>query len=406
MTAEGGTNGGLVCMRIPASFVNHRSVLCRRLSIQGSIPAFAADFGVARHRKHPHNADRADARDKANHLKRIISMTSERDLWSYDHLGRWTKIAATASPAPTELEDDHTDEDPEDAEMPYFDDREAAPLWVISVNEDGTFSLAESDRLLTNRKEPFAFLRDAMEFCDAIDLETQYGDSLRKQTNSVPATPTAAEPSTKAPSPPLVLISKPTSQPGGTLTAYYSDDNCTIYNADCRDILPSLDRFDLLLTKPPQYEFGLSDDNKTRMDSGSRLAPQTNRISPLPEAELLMAISKAANAIVWSPSRYRLPEGKQLEWCCRKLHFARAWHNIAVPRMMNWGDVPESDRTRLLIQCIHIAPTANTVLDPFMGTGDVLIAASRLRRTFVGIEIDKQRCDQAVNRLLELKKPR
>ena len=142
------------------------------------------------------------------------------------------------------------------------------------------------------------------------------------------------------------------------------------------------------------------------MDSGSRLAPQTNRISPLPEAELLMAISKAANAIVWSPSRYRLPEGKQLEWCCRKLHFARAWHNIAVPRMMNWGDVPESDRTRLLIQCIHIAPTANTVLDPFMGTGDVLIAASRLRRTFVGIEIDKQRCDQAVNRLLELKKPR
>ena len=187
---------------------------------------------------------------------------------------------------------------------------------------------------------------------------------------------------------------------------YYIDDNCTIYNAECRDVLPSLDRFDLLLTEPPQHELGLSDENKTRMDSGLSLAPQTNRISPLPEAELLLAVAKAENAIVWRPFRYKLPDGKTLEWSCSNGHVATAWHNILAHRATSWGPVPVSEPVRLLVQWIQVTPTANTILDPFMGTGDVLIAASRLRRRFVGIEIDKQRCDQAVNRLLDRQKPR
>ncbi len=32
---------------------------------------------------------------------------------------------------------------------------------------------------------------------------------------------------------------------------YYQDDAVTIYNADCRDVLPTLDKVDLLLTDPP-----------------------------------------------------------------------------------------------------------------------------------------------------------
>jgi site-specific DNA-methyltransferase (adenine-specific) len=318
--------------------------------------------------------------------------------WAFEY-GRWTKIAGQESCGhdadPNELDesDDHA-----------IDNEDEGPLWVIDVLADGTFSVFASHHSLTDREEPFNSFAEAVQYCEQRDCEILHGQRQNKF-------PPQAIPNAKAPQqqsgeqkPDVAPVSA--SGPGVTLTAYYSDDNCTIYNADCRDVLPLLDRFDLLLTEPPQYELGLSDDNRTRMDSGSRLAPQTNRISPLPAAELLLAISKADNAIVWSPSRYRLPEGKQLDWSCRKVCFATAWHNIAVPRMMNWGDVLESDRIRLLIQCIHIAPTANTVLDPFMGTGDVLIAASRLRRKFVGIEIDKQRCDQAVNRLLELKKPR
>lgn len=329
-------------------------------------------------------------------------MSTDYQDWAFDH-GRWTKIAGQDCSTFHDTDPNNLDESDDHGN----DDTDEGPLWVIDVLADGTFSVFASHHSLTDREEPFKSFAEAVQYCEQRDFEL-HQDRWRNRfpPHTIPETKDAHRPPAETMPDVAPVSAVPASRSSGTLSAYYSDDNCTIYNADCRDILPSLDRFDLLLTKPPQYELGLSDENRTRMDSGLRLAPQTNRISLLPEAELLLAISKADNAIVWSPSRYRLPDGKALEWCCRKVHIATAWHNISFPRMMNWGDVPESDRTRLLIQCIHISPAANTILDPFMGTGDALIAARRLRRRFVGIEIDKQRCDQAINRLLEIKKHR
>ncbi|RLT02736.1 MAG: hypothetical protein DWI22_20170 [Planctomycetota bacterium] len=188
------------------------------------------------------------------------------------------------------------------------------------------------------------------------------------------------------------------------MIAYYQDDNCTIYNASCETILTSLDRFDLLLTEPPKYPPGLTDDNKLRMVAGLKIATQSTRIGRLPEAGLQLAIELCDNAIVWQPDRYKLAKGKTLSWVC-KGHIATAWHNIVAPRMMCWGPIPKLERVRLYKQCIHVTPKADTILDPFMDTGDVLIAAIRLHRKFVGIEIDKQRCDHAINRIFELKNP-
>ena len=48
---------------------------------------------------------------------------------------------------------------------------------------------------------------------------------------------------------------------------YYQDETCTIYNADCKDILPHLGSFDLLLTDPPYgYEWNT---NYSRFSKGS-----------------------------------------------------------------------------------------------------------------------------------------
>lgn len=65
---------------------------------------------------------------------------------------------------------------------------------------------------------------------------------MNNQTN-VAATP--LQPIVMA-SVPQVTLPKP----------YYQDDSVTIYHGDCRDILPSLPAFDLLLTDPP---YGLGD---------------------------------------------------------------------------------------------------------------------------------------------------
>jgi len=51
-------------------------------------------------------------------------------------------------------------------------------------------------------------------------------------------------------------------------------------------------------------------------------------------------------------------------------------------------------------RCIS-ATTAKTVLDPFMGSGTVAVAAKRLGRDFIGIEISPEYCSLAEQRLAE-----
>ena len=42
---------------------------------------------------------------------------------------------------------------------------------------------------------------------------------------------------------------------------YYDHNGITIYNADCREVLPELDKVDLVLTDPP-YGIGMSSSKK------------------------------------------------------------------------------------------------------------------------------------------------
>lgn len=135
----------------------------------------------------------------------------------------------------------------------------------------------------------------------------------------------------------------------------YKDENCTIYNAHCDAVLPSLGRFDLLLTQAPQYPPGLTDDNKARIDSGLKVAGQSTLFGSLPEAGLQLAIEICANTIVWRTDRYAIPRGKTLDWGCNA-HIATAWHNTSAHRMMYWSPVPKSERLRLFKQCMHITP--------------------------------------------------
>ena len=59
-----------------------------------------------------------------------------------------------------------------------------------------------------------------------------------------------------------------------TVTPYFEQDGVTLYHGDCREILPGLGRFDLLLTDPP---YGIN-ENTTKQQSrqGHGLASQKN----------------------------------------------------------------------------------------------------------------------------------
>ncbi|NLO78474.1 MAG: site-specific DNA-methyltransferase [Methanomicrobiales archaeon] len=59
----------------------------------------------------------------------------------------------------------------------------------------------------------------------------------------------------------------------------------------------------------------------------------------------------------------------------------------------------------VLIERIISSTTAKCILDPFMGSGTTALAAKNLGRNYVGIEISREYCDIAGNRLKESDKP-
>lgn len=207
---------------------------------------------------------------------------------------------------------------------------------------------------------------------------------------------------------------------------YYQDEAVTIYNADCRKVLPFLERFDLLLTDPP---YGINESSrKQKSRQGHGLANQKDYgeyewdKEPPPRWFLDAAQAASEQAILWGGNYYGLPASScWLVWDKDngETDFADcelAWTNMrrAVRRFKwkwqgmlqeNMGDKkeqrvhPTQKPLALMRWCLSLVPDALTVLDPFMGSGTTLVAAKLEGRKAVGIEISEKYCEAAANRL-------
>jgi DNA modification methylase len=214
-------------------------------------------------------------------------------------------------------------------------------------------------------------------------------------------------------------------------TPYYDRDGITIYNADCRKVLPFLERFDLLLTDPP-YGMNLDTDN-SRFSGGTKgnMAKRGNGVGtgngkpilgddkPLAGLPFQIIREAADQAIVWGMNHFpwALPNGTALVWIKRNdeaygsfLSDAEiAWKsggcgvycfkdlsNNAIARSRVH---PTQKPLALMRWCLSLVPDAATVLDPFMGSGTTLVAAKLEGRQAVGIEISEKYCEAAANRL-------
>jgi DNA modification methylase len=60
---------------------------------------------------------------------------------------------------------------------------------------------------------------------------------------------------------------------------------------------------------------------------------------------------------------------------------------------------PAQKPVNLMRWCLGFLPDANTILDPFMGSGPVGVACMDLGRKFIGIEIDEKYFDIACHRI-------
>jgi site-specific DNA-methyltransferase (adenine-specific) len=226
------------------------------------------------------------------------------------------------------------------------------------------------------------------------------------------------------------------------LNPYYSQHNIIIYHGDCRDILPTLEPVDLIVTDPayrgigggkpsPQGPTGILASNDGRLF-------EHNDIDTHDYAALFYAVLK-------DPAHcYVMINNKNLESALTDFRLAGfhfhnllAWDKItATPNnwyMKNFEPIlffrkgpafpinnpsakatlyhpnprnklhPTEKPETLMREMIQNSSRAGeVVLDPFMGSGATLEAAYKSNRQAIGTEIDEKYCRVAAERLDKL----
>lgn len=189
--------------------------------------------------------------------------------------------------------------------------------------------------------------------------------------------------------------------------------NATLYLGDCREILPTLGTADALVTDPP---YGLGE--KLQGGTWGKKFEGKYKVwdACAPQKNIELAISKAKSAVVWGGNYFSLPPSRCfLVWYKRDAVITMAdcemaWTNLdGNARLVDQtiaatnaerGCHPTQKPLRVMKWCISKLPEpAETILDPFMGSGTTGVAAVQMERKFTGIEIDPKYFDIACQRI-------
>lgn len=208
--------------------------------------------------------------------------------------------------------------------------------------------------------------------------------------------------------------------------------DATLYLGDCMDILPTLDKVDAVITDPP---YGI-DENSKKVASRQRKNGNSKALADqrdygdfdwdkLPPTEELIELirTKAQFQAFFGGNYFTLPPTScWLVW--DKLNgdndFADcelAWTNWPkAVRRLQWrwnGMIRQGNEERyhptqkpigVMKWVIELCPKAETILDPFMGSGTTGVAAIQMGRKFIGIEREPKYFDIACKRIEQASK--
>ena len=180
---------------------------------------------------------------------------------------------------------------------------------------------------------------------------------------------------------------------------------------DCLQVMPLLGRFDAVVTDPP-YGINYSGQKESLKRNGDKGAwrifhEEKSWDKQSPAAAAFDAIREVSTyQIIWGGNYFadKLPvERGWLVWFKAQTGLTMsdaelAWTNIdQVLRLINlhrgamWRDGsqhPTQKPVALMEWCLGFLPKAQTILDPFAGSGTTLVACQRLGRNGTGIELD------------------
>ncbi len=219
--------------------------------------------------------------------------------------------------------------------------------------------------------------------------------------------------------------------------------DCTLYLADCMDIMPTLDKVDCVVTDPPYLltsgggngsHLGgcLSNDKydnkgdivpcdiswneisnlcfKSLKDSGNAYIMTNNRNMEEALKEIRLSGFKLHNILVWdkgtvTPNRFYM---NRLEFCIFVYkNKSRYINNMSDDNLFsihnNKGSGHPTEKPVDLMSCWinQSSYRGETILDPFMGSGTTGVACAKMGRKFIGIELEEKYFDIACNRIRE-----
>jgi len=203
-------------------------------------------------------------------------------------------------------------------------------------------------------------------------------------------------------------------------------EGVTLYLGDCREILPTLGKVDAVVTDPP-YGIALNTDN-SRFSGGhtASIARRGNGLGPaggLPivgdnEAFDPRHLLIGEEQVIWGWHNFpdALPRGTCLVWLKRNDDAFGSFLSDAETAWFSRGHGVYCfrDLTNNAIAKDRVHPTqkpeslmrwsiertkGKTILDPYMGSGTTGVAAIKLGRRFIGIEIDPKYFDAACRRV-------
>ena len=186
--------------------------------------------------------------------------------------------------------------------------------------------------------------------------------------------------------------------------------DATLYLGDCREILPRLPKVDAVVTDPP-YGIGFA----AQPTIGQRRAGMKPESWDDQIVDVVPMLPDIAPAIIWGGNYYTLPTSRgwlswfkpdappsmaqfELAWTSFDRNSRQLSVSISETNPERVGH-PTQKPLRLMEWCLSFVADAQTILDPFMGSGTTGVACANLGRKFIGIEICEKYFDIACSRI-------
>ena len=198
---------------------------------------------------------------------------------------------------------------------------------------------------------------------------------------------------------------------------YYKDDYVTIYHGDCRQIVPLLGHFDLLLTDPP---YGINAGKKNFGKWRTSRMPKGDWDSKVPPMWLLeMLLESSDKHIIWGGNYYALPPTRQYlvwdkgagfkgrdfaeceqAWCSMDGNAKILQRDPLASQDYKTKEHPTMKPLAVMQWCLSlVGDDVDTILDPFAGSGTTGRAAKDAGKQCVLIEQEERYCEIAAKRM-------